>query len=467
MQYKLMITGAALLAAVPGFSKLIEEEYRIGSDVAAESAVDEVKSIPADTGALAGEVVRFTTDETKGAINSVRSLTNGDPHAEASDAGKAAVDAAWRTSGDVIFRSYAVSDKIGDLLLSSASDTDASSIDVSAFFKSVQFTKGTSAHYLPKFKSLFVHQTLEQLLMIERVLGSYQREQRSLMGHQVEIETKFVEVSQSSLNELGFSWYFNSKNGGGLKILDDLSLDPGQSLLAGGLRTASQAISAGTDAGVLAVSKASGSLQWDAYITALEQTDDADVLSAPRVVTLDGYTATIQVGHQQMLPRSFISPNNETSAFVEHRDWESELIGVSLEVTPDIRDEGLIDLYLHPVIMDLNGYDTYQVTPDNMDAAQVATDLPPVYASIPFVRIREIETNVTVADGSTVGMGGLIYNKVETFRDKVPLLGSIPYIGRLFRSEGERSTKRNLMIFVTATQVDVDGRRAADLVLEN
>jgi len=72
---------------------------------------------------------------------------------------------------------------------------------------------------------------------------------------------------------------------------------------------------------------------------------------------------------------------------------------------------------------------------------------------------------VTVADGSTVGMGGLIYDKLETFRDKVPVLGSIPFIGRLFRSEGEKSIKRNLMIFVTATQVDVDGRRSADVVL--
>jgi general secretion pathway protein D len=60
-------------------------------------------------------------------------------------------------------------------------------------------------------------------------------------------------------------------------------------------------------------------------------------------------------------------------------------------------------------------------------------------------------------------MGGLIYDKLETYKDKVPVLGSIPLIGRLFRSEGERSVKRNLMIFVTATQVDVNGRRSSDV----
>jgi general secretion pathway protein D len=91
--------------------------------------------------------------------------------------------------------------------------------------------------------------------------------------------------------------------------------------------------------------------------------------------------------------------------------------------------------------------------------------MPAINASLPYCRVRDLDTTVTVADGSTVGMGGLIYDKTETFRDKVPILGSIPYLGRLFRSEGERQTKRNLIIFVTATQVDVDGRRNADVSL--
>ena len=91
--------------------------------------------------------------------------------------------------------------------------------------------------------------------------------------------------------------------------------------------------------------------------------------------------------------------------------------------------------------------------------------MPAIDASLPYCRVRELETMVTVADGSTVGMGGLIYEKLETFRDKVPILGSIPFLGRLFRSEGEQHTKRNLIIFVKATQVDVDGRRNSDVVL--
>ena len=60
-------------------------------------------------------------------------------------------------------------------------------------------------------------------------------------------------------------------------------------------------------------------------------------------------------------------------------------------------------------------------------------------------------------------MGGLIYDKSQSFNDAVPLLGKIPYLGRLFRSEGERSLKRNLMIFVKASTVDLDGVKSTDL----
>jgi general secretion pathway protein D len=59
-------------------------------------------------------------------------------------------------------------------------------------------------------------------------------------------------------------------------------------------------------------------------------------------------------------------------------------------------------------------------------------------------------------------MGGLVDERTETFRDQVPFLGDIPYLGRLFRTEGSRSAKKNLTIFVTATQVDVNGMTSAE-----
>lgn len=467
MQRILSLIGAVMLITACGFSEIIitAQDYAVDSDVVLESAIKEVKSIPRDTVNVIGDGIKYIKDETVTAAKGVAAVFKKDPHAKAQKVGELAVEDAWDASNNIHFRSYKLTDSVGELLLTGAEAQEATpSIDVSRFFGEVDFPKKTSAYYMPEFNRLLVRQTMSNILAIETVLASYQEAQRDLLGHQVEIETKFVEVNQSTLNELGFNWNFGSKDGGDLRLLDDLYFPAGQDILSAGLRTAASAIGAGVDSGVLAVgSSLSESLQWSVLISAMEQANDADVLCAPRVVTLDGSTATIQVGEEQMIPKSYEANNQETSPFIEHSDWELELMGVTLEVTPELREEGLIDLEIHPVIMEIVGYDTYLVVPEWEGPKGLFQELT---ASLPYVRIREMETRVTVADGSTVAMGGLIYDKLETFRDKVPVLGSIPFIGRLFRSEGEKSTKRNLMIFVTATQVDIDGRRSADVALK-
>jgi general secretion pathway protein D len=75
----------------------------------------------------------------------------------------------------------------------------------------------------------------------------------------------------------------------------------------------------------------------------------------------------------------------------------------------------------------------------------------------PIFSVREIKTKVAVWDGATVVMGGLTREEMKRVNDKVPLLGDIPMFGRLFRSEGESSQKRNLLVFVTANLVSPGG----------
>jgi general secretion pathway protein D len=76
----------------------------------------------------------------------------------------------------------------------------------------------------------------------------------------------------------------------------------------------------------------------------------------------------------------------------------------------------------------------------------------------PLFASRNVTTSIVVWDGQTVVMGGLISEELVTIVDKIPLLGDIPFIGRLFRSEGSHSQKRNLMIFVTARLGDPAGK---------
>lgn len=468
------ISATLFLTAHAGFAEAIisPADHAVDSDVVLESAVDEVKAVPRDAIYIIDDAGNFIKKEARDMAAGVKSAfrSNQSPYEKVQKEGEAKIKNAWDTSGDLQFRSYKLSKRLGDLLQAYVEDKTAASVNVVQFFQTIDFPEGAVARYLPEFQSLLVHQTEANLLEIETVLASYQRVQRDLMGRQVEIEIKFIEVSQNTLNELGFEWTFGSKDGGDLRLFDNFYFPAGQDILSDGLRSTAAALGGGSAAGTLGIAKTAGSLRWAMMISALEQTGDSDVLSAPRVVTHSHETAVIQVGEEWMIPKAFEIQNQNTSPFVQHSEWELQLMGVQMEVTPEIRRDGLIDLKLTSKILNYIGDDRYQITPAYEARVGFANgsddDVSAVDATLPYFRIRSLDTRVTVADGNTIAMGGLIYDKLETFRDKVPVLGSIPWVGRLFRSEGERSVKRNLMIFVTATQVDVNGRRTADLALQ-
>lgn len=470
MSHRYNLIGVFLLISSAGFTDVVisAQDYAVDSDVVLESVVEEIKSILPDTAAVIGDSLKYVADETVTVKDGIASVFRDDPHGDVKRDAEMTLEEAWDSSEKILPRDYKLSGEIGRVLMTKAGETVGSSVDVTAFFKGIEFPEGTSAYYMPTINHLFVRHNLDNIIRIENVLEDYVGARRELMGHQVEIEAKFVEIGQKTLDELGFSWRFGSKNGGDANLFGDLYLPAGQNILASGLRTAATAIGVGTSPGSLGVSKTAGSLRWDLIVTALEQADDSDVLSAPRVVTQNGNMALIQVGEEEMIPKAFDINNRDTSPWIEHTDWDLEFMGVELEVTPDLREGGLIDLELNPRVKELIGYDAYTAVPDYSyyySSTVSGTVGDALTASLPYFRIREMETNVTVADGSTVGLGGLIYDKLETFKDKVPVLGSIPYLGRLFRSEGSRSVKRNLMIFVTATQVDINGQKASDLAL--
>lgn len=470
-----VLIGAALLITNVGVAETIitAQDYAVDSDVVLESAVDTAKSIPQDAVNVVGDTVKYVADEMVTAKEGIDALRDKDVIAGLEKMSAVDVASAWDSSNDIIFRSFQLAPNVGETLAAGGMAAgNGQALDVSGYFDGVDFPEGASAYYRPEFNRLFVRNTLDNVLSIEDVVAELHNANRELRGHQVEIETKFVEVNQTTMDELGFAWRFNSYGGEDGNLFDDLYLPQDTDLFASGLRTAATALSGGGDAGALMVSKAAGKLQWDMIISAMEQSDDADVLCAPRVVTRDGSTATIRVGEEQMIPKAFDINLQDTTPYVEHTDWDLELLGVQLEVTPELREGDLIDLELIPRVWDIIGYDTYEYLPAHGTSANFTPGTAPTQAaareaSLPYLRVREMETYVTVADGSTVGMGGLIYDKNETFRDKVPVLGSIPLVGRLFRSEGEHSVKRNLMVFVTASQVDVNGRTLEETALND
>jgi len=148
-------------------------------------------------------------------------------------------------------------------------------------------------------------------------------------------------------------------------------------------------------------------------------------------------------------------------------------VGVELTVKPTVEEDDTISLTLSPSVTEFEGFVEYggpsvAIVPGSSGFLDPITDVftggteatvvtVPAGFYQPIFSTRRISTTVSVYDGATLVMGGLTRDEVKSFSDKVPILGNIPGVGRLFRSEGETRQKRNLLIFVTANIVSPGG----------
>ena len=130
-------------------------------------------------------------------------------------------------------------------------------------------------------------------------------------------------------------------------------------------------------------------------------------------------------------------------------------VGPVLDVLPYVLSDGYtINLTLIPSETEFAGYSV----PPSIPGVNVA-NVVLVPTILPNFTVRQVLTTVNIWDNQTVVLGGLISSKITTTKDKVPVLGDLPLVGRLFQSQTKISVKKNLMIFVTATIVDPAGNR--------
>jgi len=130
-------------------------------------------------------------------------------------------------------------------------------------------------------------------------------------------------------------------------------------------------------------------------------------------------------------------------------------IGPVLDVIPVVLSDGYtINLTLIPSLTEFSGYDPSPTIPgvNNANVIMIPTILP-------HFTVRQVISTVNIWDNQTVVLGGLISSTVQSTKDKIPMLGDLPLVGRLFQSQTKTSVKKNLMIFVTATMVDPAGNR--------
>jgi general secretion pathway protein D len=373
----------------------------------------------------------------------------------------------------------------------------------------VPFPPGASANFLPQSSRLIVRNTPDNLELVDALV-----EQAAVaVPKQVEIESKFIEITQNNLKELGFDWLLGPFNIGNHKVFgsggtfgtspvtnpaDFPFLGPngqpiGQNPVTAGNRSGNLAISANAIDALLFPSMGATSVapgifglagvftdpQFQVVIRALNQKKGVDLLSAPKVTTKSGQRAVIEIVREFRYPTTFTPPQvpsitgtgggagNVTIEVVTPTTpstFETRNTGVTLEVEPVVGPDGItIDLNMVPQVVEFEGFINYGspifgVNPNLVSGTTVPTIL--LTSNVinqPIFSARKVTTSVSVWDGQTVVIGGLIREDVQKTEDRTPIIGDLPLVGRLFRTNVDQHIKRNLIIFVTARLVNPAG----------
>jgi type IV pilus assembly protein PilQ len=178
---------------------------------------------------------------------------------------------------------------------------------------------------------------------------------------------------------------------------------------------------------------------FNVIISALKTQSNTKVMSNPTVVTLNNTEAILNIGQEFPVPK--YNYNSERGTF-EVAGFEYKPIGIILKVTPQVNARGVIKLSLEPEVSQQNGSTSFGGAGG---------------ASIPIIATRKVKTQVSLKDGFTMGIGGLITDSKDHGGNKVPILGDIPLLGRLFSSKNVNDSSTNLLIFITAKTVSADG----------
>ncbi len=283
---------------------------------------------------------------------------------------------------------------------------------------------------------------------------------------QVMIESKFVEITRSDVKNLGVNWAsLSGYSIGASELSRDLDRTrAGERTNATLNDSTTNLTSGGTSPGatlddtlqqindftrVVSSTRAdSALLSADAFnvvLSALEENDTVELVTTPTVVTLNNTQAQINIGEEFPIPE--FTFNEEQGSF-EVSGFEFKPIGIILNVTPQVNSAGFINLSIQPEISSRTGT-------VNFGGASAA--------EIPIITTRKTISTVTIKSGFTLAIGGLIDKQTRVEDTKVPLLGDIPLMGRLFKSSEDALNLRNLIIFITAKVLNPDGSTYRDV----
>lgn len=251
-------------------------------------------------------------------------------------------------------------------------------------------------------------------------------EQLDIRRAQVVVEAIIAEVSDSSAQELGVQWLFaDEKFGAGIVNFgsNGVNIASIAGAAASGDNEALGDLLSTTTGATAGIGHFGGGFNFAMLVNALKGKSGFNLLSTPTLLTLDNAEASILVGQEVPFVTGSVTQNNANP----YQTIERKEVGVKLRIKPQINVDNSVRLDIVQEVSSIA---------DTSSASDVITNK------------REIKTKVMVEDNGLVILGGLISDELSTSNQRVPLLGDIPYLGRLFRSDATRNTKQNLMVFI-------------------
>ena len=346
---------------------------------------------------------------------------------------------------NVIYLQYARAEELAPLLngvlAGSAAATDTSAAAAVTGNATPVVAAAATVQADPATNALIVTADAEQLQILRNVIARL-----DIRRAQVLVEAIIVELSGERGQDLGVQWLFLNDNGG---YGSSSNGSPTSAAIAGAalagdkvdakgnavdIRGPLAAALASTPGQLLGVGRLEEDLSFNVLINALQADDSANILSTPSLLTLDNEEATITVGRNvPFVTGSFTSTGSGSSnPDNPFQTVERQNVGVTLRVIPHVNEGDSLVLELSQEVSSLLGAGS-------------------LLNGNPITNERIIETTVLTDNGQTVILGGLIEDSVNESNQRVPLLGDIPGLGRLFRNDSSTVSKTHLVVFLRAT----------------
>jgi len=382
--------------------------------------------------------------------------------------------------------------------------------------KGITFPEGARATFTASTNTLQVTNTPAAHDVISQIVEAISQQEPVMIA----VRVTMIKAEQTVLKELGVDWLLNefSFNDGQLLLgggtqgnggdLSDIGTTDGRPVTAGN-RSGQGAINGNSiDAvlgyqrppqtnlrapGAFQVNGELGTAQINALFRTLDQKKGIDMMVNPSTVTRSGQASSIKILREFIYPTEYEPPELPNTIesltttiivdgipveeYTEGPDFvpvtpatptafEMKEVGVTLDVLPtaDAKKQ-FVDVTLNPSIIDFDGFINYgspirAINPNSIGSQSF--DITPNAILMPVFSSQRASTSLTVADGATVVIGGLLRNNVQNVEDKTPILGDLPIVGRFFQSKAQETTRSAIIFLVNVQLMDPTGRLYKD-----